>query len=78
MRWCVSRWRAVFRLKDRVAIAVSSAYMYVWICGEVGKSLMYRLKSRGERMEPCGTPACNVCVMDVCLACMTWNVLFVK
>ena len=36
----------------------SSAYVSTCVCGSVGMgmSCKYRLKSEGDRTEPCGTP----------------------
>ena len=50
---------------------MSSAYeaMLVCCCG-VGMSCMYRLKSVGERTEPCGTPFGKLRVCDD----LPWNV----
>lgn len=35
--------------------AVSSAYVATMMCGEMGKSAVYKAYSSGDSVEPCGT-----------------------
>lgn len=43
---------------------VSSANKLIFVLGEDVMSLMYRLKSKGDRQDPCGTPADILCILD--------------
>ena len=45
---------------------MSSAYERIWVSGCVGTgmSCMYRLKSEGDRTDPCGTPFVKCWAMD--------------
>ena len=47
-------------------MVMSSAYVIVCVlgCAGVGMSCVNRLKSVGERTEPCGTPFLNCRVVD--------------
>ena len=45
----------LFRSRSTLSNARSSAYPYFFVV-VYGKYAMYMLKSRGERMDPCGTP----------------------
>lgn len=70
--WSVSRygWRrfsAVWMSWWVHVMVMSSAYDDMFISGEggVGMSCKYRLKSVGDRADPCGTPLVKFLVFDV-------------
>ena len=57
---------AVSCLRFCAKIVISSAYVMTCVLGCVGTgmSCVNRLKSVGERTEPCGTPFLKCCVRD--------------
>lgn len=68
--WISFRWAWIFWVIVSVSlaleyIALSSAYSATSVLFVVGKSKTYKLKSKGEIFEPCGTPALICFVLDV-------------
>ena len=73
---CVSHWESVLRyccvcsaqmtgLLCEDVIVTSSAYEAMWMWGGgSGMSCMYRLKSVGDKTDPCGTPFVMLRVCD--------------
>jgi len=59
-----------------IVMDISSAYVISFmsgVCG-VGRSAVYRLNSRGDRMAPCGTPFLSFTVFERWFLLETWAV----
>ena len=59
---------------DRYRVVSSANNIALQLERQFGKSLVYIIKSKGPRTDPCGTPHCMVVVVDFC--CYTVHTVF--